>query len=80
MPKFFVTDNAPEIVSSELNDWCTANGVHKMESPPYHAASNGLAERAVQTVKQCIKAWKLETTHLPFDEYLRRAVSSSHML
>ena len=74
VPKFFVTDNAPEFVSTELNKWCAANGIEKKESPPYHAASNGSAERAVQTVKRCMKAWRMETTHLSFGEYLKRVL------
>jgi hypothetical protein len=71
-PKIFVTDNGPEFVSEELIRWCQSNGVEKKETPTYHPASNGLAERAVQTIKHCLRAWKLESSHMPFEDYLKR--------
>jgi hypothetical protein len=74
VPKTFVTDNGPEFISEEVNQWCAANGVEKMESPPYHPASNGVAERGVQTVKRSLRAWKLDSTHLPFGDYLKRVL------
>ena len=72
VPRFLVTDNAAEFTSEELNYFCRVNGISKMESPPYHSESNGTAERGVQTVKNGLKAWKLDTTHMPFKEFLKR--------
>jgi transposase InsO family protein len=72
LPKVFVTDNGAELVSAEVNRWCLTNGVEKKETPTYHPASNGLAERSVQTIKRCMRAYKLETAHMTFDEYLQR--------
>ena len=70
--KYLVTDNAPEFVSRELNDFCRSNGIAKMESPMYHAASNGPAERGVQTIKKGMRAWSLDVAHLSFKEYMKR--------
>jgi len=72
IPKMIVTDNAAEFTSRELNEFCTTNGIKKVESPPYHPQSNGPAERGVQTVKNAMKAWRLNVSHLPFRDYLRR--------
>ena len=72
IPKILVTDNAAEFTSKELNDFCRSNGITKMESPPYHAQSNGVAERGVQTVKNGMKAWKLDNSHMTFNNYLKR--------
>ena len=33
-----------------LKEFCLLNYIHLQTSPPYHHASNGLAERSVQTV------------------------------
>lgn len=72
VPRVLVTDNAPEFVSSSVNDFCKKNGLTKMESPPYHQSSNGVAERGVQTIKALIKAWKETTVHMDFPSYLQR--------
>jgi transposase InsO family protein len=72
VPRLLVTDNAAEFTSQELNHFCRVNGISKMESPPYHPESNGVAERGVQTVKNGLKAWRLDTTHMPFKEFLKR--------
>ena len=72
VPKYLVTDNAPEFTSRELNDFCMSNAITKMESPPYHPQSNGPAERGVQTIKKGMKAWSLGVSHLSFKDYMKR--------
>ena len=56
IPRTLVSDNGPEFVSSDLKQWCESLGIKKMESPIYHPRANGIAERAVQTVKRAIQA------------------------
>ncbi|XP_064463663.1 uncharacterized protein K02A2.6-like [Ornithodoros turicata] len=54
LPEEAVTDNGPQFVSEEFRNFMEENGVIHTTTPPYHAASNGLAERAVQTLKKSL--------------------------
>ena len=58
VPETVVTDNGPGFVSQEFEHFLRSNGIHHPTSAPYHPASNGLAERAVQTVKRGLKKEK----------------------
>ena len=55
LPEMLVTDNAAYFTSQEFQDFTKLNGIRHVTSAPYHPASNGLAERAVQTVKEFLK-------------------------
>ena len=68
IPKLLVSDNGPEFVSGDLKQWFESLGIKKMESPVYHPRANGLAERAVQTVKRVLQAWSpnLKVSFLAF--------------
>ena len=50
-----VTNNGSCFVSEEFKaSWCK-NGVRHVTLAPYHLATNGLAERAIQIVKKGLK-------------------------
>ncbi len=55
-PVQFVSDNGPQFISHEMATFLLANGVQHIKSSPYHPATNGLAERFVQTMKHALKA------------------------
>jgi hypothetical protein len=50
-----VTDNGPPYNSYEFAEYCEMNDIELLHSPPYHPASNGIVERAVQSVKSVLK-------------------------
>ena len=54
IPREFVSDNGPQFVSQEFHHFMTDNGILHIRSSPYHPASNGAAERLVQTVKKAL--------------------------
>nr|XP_022914005.1 uncharacterized protein K02A2.6-like [Onthophagus taurus] len=50
-PKTLVTDNGPQLVSSDFEDFCKSQGIKHVRITPYHPKSNGQAERVVKTFK-----------------------------
>ncbi|XP_064461149.1 uncharacterized protein K02A2.6-like isoform X4 [Ornithodoros turicata] len=54
LPEKIVTDNGPQFVSDEFSNFLRTNAVQHTRTPPYHPASNGAAERLVQTVKRSL--------------------------
>ena len=63
LPQRIVTDNGTVFTSEEFESFLCANGIAHTRTAPYHPASNGLAERAVQNFKQDIKRLDLVSTH-----------------
>ena len=50
-----VSDNANSFTSKEFSRFCALNGIKHVRCVPYHPSSNGLTERAVQTIKSGLK-------------------------
>ena len=55
LPRVIVSDNGSVFTSNEFQEFMTKNGVRHIRTAPYHPASNSLAERAVQTLKEGLK-------------------------
>ncbi|XP_064469965.1 uncharacterized protein K02A2.6-like [Ornithodoros turicata] len=51
LPEVIVTDNGTSFASAEMRGFTKLNGIQHVFTPVYHPASNGSAERMVQTVK-----------------------------
>jgi hypothetical protein len=62
LPDTIVSDNGKAFVSEEIQQYFKRNGIRHILVPPYHPASNGQAERTVQTVKLKLK----KMAHLPW--------------
>ena len=55
LPEQLVTDNGPSFTSEEFALFLQMNGIKHITTAPYHPGSNGLAERAVHTLKSGLK-------------------------
>ena len=56
LPDQIVSDNGPQFISDDFAMLTKMSGIKHIRSAPYHPASDGLAERFVQSLKQALKA------------------------
>ena len=56
LPEHIVSDNGPQFTAEEFAVFTKTNGIRHTRSAPYHPATNGLAERFVQSLKHGLKA------------------------
>ena len=54
-PHSMVSDNATTFKSEEFQYWCRERGITHLTGVAYHPATNGAAERLVQSFKQSVK-------------------------
>ncbi|KRZ71620.1 Transposon Tf2-11 polyprotein [Trichinella papuae] len=55
LPEVIVSDNATAFTSKEFQRFMVSNAIRHITIAPYHPASNGQAERMVQTVKKALQ-------------------------
>ena len=70
LPKLVVSDNGTQFASEEFAEYLGKNGIRHAFSAPFHANSNGQAERYVRTIKEALKADRRGT----FAERLARSL------
>ena len=70
LPEVIVSDNATNFTSEEFEHFLKKNGIKHIRTPPYHPASNGMAERAVQTFKNGIRKLKEGTLETKVARFL----------
>ena len=70
LPKILVTNNGPSFVSREFEEFLCRNGIRHKTTDPYHPASNGVAERAVQIFKKGIRKMQTGTLQDKIAQFL----------
>lgn len=70
LPQMLVSDNGACFKSAEFEAFVKQNGIQHVTSAPFHPASNGLAERAVQTFKEGLKKMKGHTLETRLARFL----------
>ena len=70
IPRQVVSDNGPQFTSYEFKHFLLKNGIEQKLSAPYHASSNGQAERYVQSFKNALD--KMQFEHGTVEEKLAK--------
>ena len=70
LPEVIVSDNASNFTSEEFAIFMRKNGIRHIKSPSYHPSSNGLAERAVQTLKESLRKLKEDSLETRLSRFL----------
>lgn len=78
IPKFLVSDNAQCFVAPAFQAFCGQNGITHLRTAPLSPKSNGLAEKAVQTVKQGLRKQGGGSLHTKLSRFLFSYRSSPH--
>ena len=78
LPETAVSDNGPTFTSAEFKEFMDRNGIKHLFSAPFHPASNGLAERAVQTFKGSIERMSEGTLQCKLSRFLFKQRITPH--
>ncbi|GFR69981.1 polyprotein [Elysia marginata] len=80
IPEQVVSDNSPQFTSEEFKTFMYTNNIRHVRSAPYHPATNGIAERMVQSFKNAMKAAKHDkgTIHLKLARFLLAYRNAPH--
>ncbi|XP_055584780.1 uncharacterized protein K02A2.6-like [Uranotaenia lowii] len=69
IPSVFVSNNGPQFTSAEFAEFLKMSGVVHKLSAPYHPATNGQAERLIQTMKCKLKSMDCNESDLHSELY-----------
>ena len=78
LPAELVSDNGPPFTSEEFATFMKQNGIRHIRSPPFHPATNGLAEWAVRSFKSGMKTSAVRPLQHKLTTWLLHYRTTSH--
>ena len=72
IPEIVISDNGSNFTSEEFAVFMRQNGINHKTTAPYHPSSNGLAERAVQTIEKGLEKMSGDTVATKLQRVLFR--------
>lgn len=72
LPSMLVSDNGSQFTSYEFGEFMKRNGIVHITCAPFHPSSNGMAERAVQTLKNGLKKMRQADIKTKLSRFLFR--------
>ncbi|XP_038635590.1 uncharacterized protein K02A2.6-like, partial [Scyliorhinus canicula] len=78
LPEVLVTDNGIPFTSEEFARFMKMNGIRHIRTAPYHPASNGLAERAVQAFKRGLRKQSSGSMDTKLARFLFSSMTTPH--
>ena len=80
LPELLVFDNGSVFTSSKLKSFLEQNRIRHSTSVHYHLATNGLAEKAVQTLKEFIRTPSPGSLQTQISQFLFQYRNASHSI
>ena len=78
IPEIVVSDNGTVFTSDEFETFMISNGIRHIKSAPYHPSTNGLADRAIQTLKGNLKKSKTGPLETRISRFLFKYRTTPH--
>lgn len=72
LPKIVETDNGRQFESHEFINFLQINGIKFLTSPPFHPATNGLAENSVKSFKNALMKLMKENEYCSFETLMNK--------
>ena len=78
IPTTQVSDNEQQLTSDKFRMFWQVNGMEHKKTPPYHPASNGQVERAVQELKKALRKSSLSDPEITVIRFMSAYRNTPH--